>query len=112
MLCTNNVCKLVILTLAFLSITGCSFLRGPERRFDTEKRQFFESHFQQGMDRSEVENILQDINGEVVLLREEELRDGDILLRYQTKRSLSGEAYYMFRFSPDGYLITLFPPNA
>ena len=111
MLHASRLLKLTIFTLITLCCTGCSSLRGAGYGGNLEKRQMFESHFNPGIDRIEVEQILQDLNGEVILLKENHMDDGDVLLSYEIDRSLTGDNYYMFRFSTDGYLIVLFPPN-
>lgn len=102
--------QIILYLLITLCFTGCVFLEPPGPRIDWEKRASFEAHFQAGMDIDEVEATLLEVNGEVILLQETSLEDGDIVASYETKRSVSGKEVYLFRFSPDGVLITLIAP--
>ena len=104
--------KIYLLALMLFSVAGCQFFGSPHVQFDAEMRETFESQFKSGMTRVEVEKVLENVNGEVLILSETMIENGDILIKYQINTRSVGEPYYFFRFTQDEYLIVVFPPNA
>jgi hypothetical protein len=84
---------------------ACNVIDG---RSESEKQSDFESNFEPGMSRSEVEQKLNEM-GITEFIKESKFDNGDVAVSYRTSYKNEGAPSYIFRFTADGELIIMYP---